>query len=127
MMWLPPDWLVWTYAVIMGVVIVVSLLLNAVDKHASKVTDVDIISGIAIYFVIALWLRGTHALSPTMAGLLIVIIVMANLESTIRHLKTETWDSEEEKETVTRFTYGTVVLLILPAIYLLIVMATMAA
>lgn len=122
-MWLPPDWMIWTYAIIMGLMAGGSLLIIAIQQDASTFTETDAISLIATYAVIGMWLGGVPTLSPVTAALLIIIIVLANIESTIRHLKSETWDTEEEKETVTAFTYGTVIALMLPAIYLLIVMA----
>lgn len=119
---MPPDWAIWTYLFIVGLMSFGSYVLVYFGQAKAPVSIVDYI-GLAFTLGIPLcWLSGLQSVGYVSGILLIAIIVLANFEGAVRYLQHETWETEEEAETIPAFTYGFVTIIIAPPIYLISLM-----
>jgi phage shock protein PspC (stress-responsive transcriptional regulator) len=117
-MWIPPDWMVWTYIGLMVLITAVSVVVANAENKLDEIKSTDILGMIAGIAILYDWLSDHMARPPIVLFLLLAIYTLANADALLRGIQAETFDSEEERQETFVFTALFVALLSLPLYYL---------
>lgn len=125
-MWIPPDWMVWTYIGLMALLTVASFAIAQSEEKTDQIRLTDFFGMFAALAILHDWLN--DAVSRPMLSVLILLIIytLANVDALVRGMRSETFHSEEEAQETFALTVGFVLFLSLPLYYLGMVMMAMA-
>ncbi|MEM1390347.1 MAG: hypothetical protein AAGG45_04635 [Pseudomonadota bacterium] len=124
-MWIPPDWVVWTYV---GVMALLTTLSFALAQQEDQLDDIQISDLIGLGTVIALiyhWFSDFGGRSALVIFLLLIIYTLTSADAIVRSMQKEPFETEEEREGTLVFTVAFTAILSLPLYYLgTVMMAT---
>jgi len=117
-MWIPPDWMVWTYIGLMILITAVSVVVANAENKLDEIKSTDIFGMIAGIAILYDWLSDHMARSALVIFLLLAIYTLANADALFRGIRTETFVSEEERQGTFIFTALFVLIISSPLYYL---------
>jgi len=117
-MWIPPDWMVWTYIGLMVLITAVSVVVANAENKLDEIKSTDIFGMIAGIAILYDWLSDHMARSALVIFLLLAIYTLANSDALFRGIRTETFESEEERQGTFIFTALFVLIISSPLYYL---------
>ncbi|WOR16149.1 hypothetical protein RYZ27_05665 [Hyphomonas sp. FCG-A18] len=117
-MWIPPDWMVWTYIGLMVLITAVSVVVANAENKLDEIKSTDIFGMIAGIAILYDWLSDHMARSALVIFLLLAIYTLANADALFRGIRTETFESEEERQGTFIFTALFVLIISSPLYYL---------
>ena len=117
-MWIPPDWMVWTYIGLMILITAVSVVVASAENKLDEIKSTDIFGMIAGIAILYDWLSDHMARSALVIFLLLAIYTLANADALFRGIRTETFESEEERQGTFIFTALFVLIISSPLYYL---------
>jgi len=117
-MWIPPDWMVWTYIAILALMTVASLAIAKAEGKTEQISMTDFFGMFASIAILYEWLSGGTARPALSILLLLAIYTLANVDALVRGMRSETFETEEEAQETFVFTAGFVLVLSLPLYYL---------
>lgn len=121
-MWIPPDWMVWTYIAILALMTVASFAIAQAEEKLDEIRVTDFFGMFASIAILYDWLSDDVSRSNLAILLLLAIYTLANVDALVRGMRSETFASEEEAQETFVFTAGFVLTLSLPLYYLGMVM-----
>lgn len=124
-MWIPPDWMVWTYIAILALMTVASFAIAQVEGKLDDIRITDFLGMFATIAILYDWLSDGVSRSNLAILLLLAIYTLANADALVRGMRSETFETEEEAQETFIFTAGFVLVLSLPLYYLGMVMMSM--
>lgn len=117
-MWIPPDWMVWTYIGLMLLISAISIAVAHAENKLDEIKATDIFGMFAAVAILYDWMSDHTARSALVLFLLLAIYTLANADALVRGIRTESFDSEEERQETFIFTALFIAILSLPLYYL---------
>ncbi|MEM1086346.1 MAG: hypothetical protein AAGH90_01345 [Pseudomonadota bacterium] len=124
-MWIPPDWMVWTYV---GIMMSLTALSFSVAQREDKLSDIELPDLIGLGALIALlyhWFSDFGGRSAIVIFLLLIIYTLSSADAVVRGIRNEDFDTDEEREGTLVLTVAFTAILSLPVYYLGMVMMAM--
>jgi len=121
-MWIPADWMVWTYIAVLALMTGASFAITFAEDKLDDIHATDIIGSLASVAILHDWFSDRMTHSQSVLWLLILIYTLATLEATIRAIRRETFENEEEAQATAIFSVVFIFVLSLPIYYLAAVM-----
>jgi hypothetical protein len=121
-MWIPADWMVWTYIAVLALMTVASFAIAFAEDKTNDIHATDSIGSLASIVILHDWFSDRTTHTQGVLWLLILIYTLATLEATIRAIRRETFEDEEEAKAAMIFSVVFIFALSFPIYYLAAVM-----
>ncbi|MEM1037602.1 MAG: hypothetical protein AAGI14_12670 [Pseudomonadota bacterium] len=117
-MWIPPDWMVWTYVGLMVLLTAFSFALAQQEDQLDDIKLPDLLGLGATVLLLYHWFNDVGSRSALVILLLLIIYTLSSADAIVRGIRREDFESEEEREGTLVFTVAFTAILSLPLYYL---------